>query len=41
MLDLEIELFDQFLPISVGEVSASHEIVAPFYVLVVVELDDA
>lgn len=41
MLDLEIELFDQFLPISVGEVPASHEIVTPFYVLVVVELDDA
>lgn len=41
MLDLEIELFDQFFPISVGEVSASHEIVAPFYILVVVELHDA
>lgn len=38
VLDLEVELLYQFLPVPVGEVSTFDEIVAPFGVLVVVEL---
>ena len=40
VFDLEVELFDQFFPVAVGEVAAAHQVVAPFDVLVVVELHD-
>jgi hypothetical protein len=40
MFDFKIEFFYQFLPIAVREVSPAHEIIAPFDVFVVVELDD-
>lgn len=40
VFDLEVELFHQFFPVAVGEVAAAHQVVAPFDVLVVVELDD-
>jgi hypothetical protein len=40
VLYLEVELFDQFFPIAVGEVSSAHEVVPPLDVLVVVELHD-
>ena len=40
MLDFEVEFLDEFFPVAIGEVAATHEVVAPLGVLVVVELDD-
>jgi hypothetical protein len=41
MLNLEIELLYQFLPVAVAEVSASHQIVSIFHVLEIMKLKNA
>lgn len=39
VFDLEVKLGQQFFPVSVGEIPSSHQVVAPLYVLPVVEFD--
>jgi hypothetical protein len=41
MLDLEIELLNEFLPVTVAEVSALHEVVAILHVLEIMKLKNA